>query len=173
MCSANGPPTPGLLVSLADDAKRDIALGHAQTLGRIQQLQNFGATSIHRRRATHGRFILTTFLCTLQRLTSTPGLIQPLQHSILGVWLALTQTGFPPASQSDLASPHVHFFVICRWQRQFPQIARSHGQISSRHCNSRDVLSLASTPRPTLLLAGMSVILSSYLMQVVFRRSDQ
>ena len=29
-----------------------------------------------------------------------------LQHSILGAWLTLTQAGFPPASQSDLASPH-------------------------------------------------------------------
>jgi len=38
-------------------------------------------------------------------------LIRSLQHSIPGAWLALTRTGFTPASQSDLASPHVHVMV--------------------------------------------------------------
>jgi len=38
-------------------------------------------------------------------------LIRSLQHSIPGAWLALTRTGFTPASQSDLASPHVHRMV--------------------------------------------------------------
>jgi hypothetical protein len=112
MCSANGAPTPGLFAQLADDAVQSVALGLAQTLGRIQQIPNFGAIPVHGRRATSGPFILTTFLCTLQQLISTTGLIQSLQHSILGVWLALTQAGFTPASQSDLASPHVHRLVI-------------------------------------------------------------
>ena len=39
-------------------------------------------------------------------------LIAILQHSILGLWLAATQAGVPPARQSDLASPHVHRFVM-------------------------------------------------------------
>jgi hypothetical protein len=30
----------------------------------------------------------------------------------LGVWLALTQAGFPPACQSTISSPHVHAMVI-------------------------------------------------------------
>ena len=111
VCNANGPPTPGLRLQLALSAANDFAFRNAQTFGRIRQIQNFGAKSIQRRRATYDRFILTTFLCTLQRLTSTTGLIQPLQHSIPGAWLTLTQTGFPPASQSDLASPHVHAIV--------------------------------------------------------------
>ena len=34
-------------------------------------------------------------------------LIPTLQNSILGVWLTLTQAGFPPASLQDIASPHV------------------------------------------------------------------
>ncbi len=114
MCSANGPPTPGLRLQLAVNAANDVAFRHEQTLGRIQQLPNFGANSIQRRRATYDRFILTAFLCTLQRLTSTQGLIQPLQHSIPGTWLAFTQAGFTPASQADLASPHVRGMVILR-----------------------------------------------------------
>ena len=42
------------------NATSDIAFGHAQTLGRIQQLQDFGATSIHGCRATHSPFVLAT-----------------------------------------------------------------------------------------------------------------
>jgi hypothetical protein len=53
-----------------DIAARDIAFQHAQTLGKIQQIQNFGAHVVHRREATPGRFTLTTFLGTLQRTTS-------------------------------------------------------------------------------------------------------
>jgi len=98
--------------SLPSDAATDVAFRCEQTLGRIRQLQNFGAKSIQRRRATYDRFILTTFLCTLQRLISATGLIQSLQHSIPGAWLTLTQAGVTPASQSDLASPHVHRFVL-------------------------------------------------------------
>ncbi len=45
MCSANGAPTPGLFAQLADSAARSIALGREQTLGRFQQVQNFGAHS--------------------------------------------------------------------------------------------------------------------------------
>jgi len=97
-------------------------LQHEQTLGRIQQVQNFGATSVHRCRATHGRFILTTFLCTLQDVTSGNAFINTLQHSIPGEWLTLTRTGVTPARQADLASPHVQryvirrvFLAICQW----------------------------------------------------------
>ena len=122
MCSANGAPTPGLSTQLADDAVRSIALGHAQALGRIQQVQKFGAIPVHGRRATSDPFILTTFLCTLQRLTSTTGLRQPLQHSILGMWLALTQAGSPPARQSDLASPHVHAIVRRHLRESFSRL---------------------------------------------------
>ncbi|TWT79649.1 hypothetical protein CA13_10540 [Planctomycetes bacterium CA13] len=50
-------------------------------------------------------------------------LILRLQHSILGVWLALTQAGFPPASQSDLASPHVYRLVIRPVWFAFPRTA--------------------------------------------------
>ena len=70
MCSASGRATPGLPSQLAINAARDIAFQREQTLGRIQQIQNFGAHVIHRREATPGRFTLTTFLCTLQRATS-------------------------------------------------------------------------------------------------------
>jgi hypothetical protein len=31
----------------------------------------------------------------------------------LGVWLALTQAGFPPACQSTISRPHLHAIVIC------------------------------------------------------------
>ena len=110
------------------DAADGIAFRYAQALGRIQQIQNFGANSIHCRRVTHGQFILATFLHTLQATLSNPVLIRSLQCSILSVWLTLTQAGFTPASQSDLASPHVHRMVrrsclptchvIVEWQNQ-------------------------------------------------------
>ena len=93
------------------DAADGIAFRYAQALGRIQQIQNFGANSIHCRRVTHGQFILATFLHTLQATLSNTVLIRSLQCSILSVWLTLTQAGFTPASQSDLASPHVHRIV--------------------------------------------------------------
>jgi len=46
------------------------------------------------------------------------GLIGTLQNSILGVWLALAQTGSTLTCQSDLASPHVHRMVP-----RFPAVA--------------------------------------------------
>jgi len=58
-------------LQLANDAANDIALGHAQTLSRIQQLPNFGPIPVHIRRATCSPFILTTSLCTLRPMTST------------------------------------------------------------------------------------------------------
>ncbi len=68
--SASGRATPGLFSQLAGNAARSVAFGYAQTVGRIQQIQNFGAHAVHRRVATPGRFTLTTFLCTLQDTTS-------------------------------------------------------------------------------------------------------
>lgn len=112
MCSASGRATPGLLSQLAVSAARGIAFQHEQTLGRIRQIQNFGAHAAHRRVATPGRFTLTTFLCTLQPTTSADRLIRQLQHSILGPWLALTQAGSPPARHQTISSPHVHRFVL-------------------------------------------------------------
>ncbi|TWT98299.1 hypothetical protein Pla52n_48100 [Stieleria varia] len=89
-----------------------------------QQVPNVGAIPLHSC-AHHPQSIhphsLSACLApespVLQRLTSSTGLIQSLQHSILGLsilglWLAATQAGSPPARQSDLASPHVHFMVI-------------------------------------------------------------
>ena len=70
MCSANGAPTPGLLAQLANNAVLGVALRNAQALGRIQQLQNFGANPVHSHRATCDPFILTTFLFTLQPMLS-------------------------------------------------------------------------------------------------------
>ena len=74
MYSASGRATPGLLSQLAVNAARDIAFQREQTLGRVQQLQNFGAHVAHRREATPGRFTLTTFLGTLQNATSAHAL---------------------------------------------------------------------------------------------------
>ena len=39
------------------------------------------------------------------------GLLRQLQHSILGLWLAVTQAGTPPACHQTISSPHVHAFV--------------------------------------------------------------
>ena len=116
MSRANGPPTPGLRSSLAVDATTDVAFRYAQALGRIQQIQNFGATSIQCCGSPHSQFILTSFLCTLQRSTSErsrqgASFIRTLQHSIRGAGLTLTSAGVTPARQSDLASPHVQPFV--------------------------------------------------------------
>jgi hypothetical protein len=69
--SANGAPTPGLFAKLANNASQSIAFGHAQAVGRVQQLPNFGAFPVHSRRATCDLFILTTFLPTLQGVTSS------------------------------------------------------------------------------------------------------
>jgi len=109
--SVNGRTTPGLFSKLAINAARSVAFRNAQTLGRIQQIQYFGAHAVHRRVATPGRFILTTFLCTLQPSISAIRLIRPLQHSILGLWLTATQAGSAPASHQTISSPHVHRFV--------------------------------------------------------------
>ena len=57
-------------------------------------------------------FILTTFLCTLQPETSAIRLIRWLQHSILGLWLAVTQAGLTPARLQTISSPHVHRMVL-------------------------------------------------------------
>ncbi len=57
-------------------------------------------------------FILTTFLCTLQPATSAIRLIRKLQHSILGLWLAVTQAGVTPARLQTISSPHLHGLVI-------------------------------------------------------------
>ena len=116
MSRANGPRTPGLRSPLAFDATTDVAFRYAQALGRIQQIQNFGATSIQCCGSPHSQFILTSFLCTLQHSTSKrllpeTSFIRILQHSIRGAWLTLTSAGVTPARQSDLASPHVHRFV--------------------------------------------------------------
>jgi hypothetical protein len=42
---------------------------------------------------------------------STRLLPDALQHSIPGLWLAVTRAGFPPACQQTISSPHVHRFV--------------------------------------------------------------
>ena len=112
MCSASGRATLGLFSQLAHTAARSIAFRREQTLGRIQQVQHFGAHAVHRRVATPGRFTLTTFLCTLQDTTSSKALIRILQHSIRGVRLTLTPAGFPPASHQTISSPHVHRVAI-------------------------------------------------------------
>ena len=120
------PPTPGLRLQLAMTLHDGVAFRHAQTLGaslpgsRGQQVPSFGANSIHCRRATHGQFILATFLPALARINTgfqhsiSESLIRMLQHSIRGAWLTLTSAGVAPARQTDLASPHVHVMVICR-----------------------------------------------------------
>ncbi|SMP75003.1 hypothetical protein SAMN06265222_118103 [Neorhodopirellula lusitana] len=54
------------------------------------------------------------FCVRFQRRLQLMMSIRRLQHSIPGVWRTLTRTGITPASQSDLASPHVHFFVLQR-----------------------------------------------------------
>jgi len=114
VCNASGRSTLGLRLRFANDAVNDIAFRHAQTLGRIQQIQHFGAHTVHRQTATPGRFTLITFLCTLQNTTSGKTLIRTLQHSIRGVRRTLTPTGFTPASHQLISSPHVHFFFFVR-----------------------------------------------------------
>ena len=42
VCSASGASDPGSLLAACQNAVRSIAFQHAQTLGRIQQIQNFG-----------------------------------------------------------------------------------------------------------------------------------
>jgi len=44
--------------------------------------------------------------------THLSALIPTLQHSILGVWLTLTQAGYPPACQQTISSPHVQRLVL-------------------------------------------------------------
>ena len=64
------PSDSGASLTACHVAVRDVAFQHAHALGRIHQIQNFGAHVVHRREATLGRFTLTTFLCTLQRANS-------------------------------------------------------------------------------------------------------
>jgi len=102
MCSASGRATPGLFTQLADNAARSIAFQHAQTLGSIRQVQNFGAHAVHRRGATPGRFTLTTFLCTLQL---------PISARVPYTTAATLDTGrvasaYPGGSHTRLSSSH-------------------------------------------------------------------
>ena len=110
----NPAPLAGSSLAACRNAARDIAFQHAHTLGRIQQIQNFGAHVVHRRKATPGRFTLTTFLGTLQDTTSAQRLIRILQPSILGLWLRATHAGVSPACLQTISSPHVHAIVNTR-----------------------------------------------------------
>ena len=122
MCNANGPSTPGLLDSLTVSVNRSIAFQHAKTLGpaindkgRQETMPlnrtHCGAQYRSGRDATPLPFILTTFLCTLQPATSAIRLIRKLKHSILGLWLAVTQAGVTPARLRTISSPHLHSMV--------------------------------------------------------------
>ena len=127
LANANGRRSvaadPGSPLAACHNAASGVAFRHAQTLGpslpgsRGQQVPNSGANSIHCRRATHGQFILATFLPALARINTglqhsiSESLIRMLQHSIRGAWLTLTSAGVAPARQTDLASPHVQRMV--------------------------------------------------------------
>ncbi len=124
----------GSLRTTRRDAVRSVAFRNAQTLGRFQQIQIFGANSIHCCEATHSQFILSNFLCTLQNVISGQALINILQHSIPGAWLKLTRTGFAPASQTDLASPHVQHFVM---QSVRIHVSSHAGSLSPIHSKDR------------------------------------
>jgi hypothetical protein len=64
---------------------------------------------------------------------STRLLPDALQHSIPGLWLAVTRAGFPPACQQTISSPHVQHFVRClSWGTSLGM----HGQLALRP-NSR------------------------------------
>ena len=79
--------------------------------------------------------------------------IRIMQCSILGAWLALTQAGFTPASQSDLASPHVHPLVRRHIEavreQPLPSVATKSWQGRRRALNSRPRLGyrFSSVPR--------------------------
>ena len=84
-------------------------------MGRIQQVQHLGATSIHCCGPPTVNSSSQPFCVRFKiRLRKKMFLIRILQHSILSVWLTLTQAGSPPARQTDLASPHVQRFVLLR-----------------------------------------------------------
>ena len=107
MCNANGPSTPGLRKSLAMIAIIGVAFQHEQTLGRIQQEQDFGA-QYHSRLGKPSQSIHPRYLSVY---ASTSLLPDSLQHSIPGVWLTLTRAGFPPACHQTISSPLVQRIV--------------------------------------------------------------
>ena len=114
MCNANGPSTPGLPSSLAYDAMKNVAFQHAHTLGRVQEIQDFGAQYHSGSDSQSVPFILATFLCTLQPSISIrpPILIATLQHSILSLWLRATQAGFLPLVFKPFPVRTCNFFVM-------------------------------------------------------------
>jgi len=104
------------------DALIDIAFGHAQTVGRVQQLQ--GPTpatpwsSIPFRVRQPVDTFLPRYLSAHENFTvlqpgisSQTTLIAKLQHEILSLWLRATQTGFSPVCIQFISSTHGKFFV--------------------------------------------------------------
>ena len=107
VCSANGSRTPGLSSQLAYSATSRIAFQHAQALGRFQQLPSFRSSISFRA----GQPVPTFHPHYLSVYASTLNfglhLIATLQHSILSLWLRVTQAGSSPARLQTISSPHV------------------------------------------------------------------
>ena len=111
MCSANGPSTPGLLCHSPLAWTEMLPSSMHKPWAGSHKNHSFGAQYRSGRGVTPLPFILTTFLCTLQPTTSAIRLIRWLQHAILGLWLAATQTGVTPVRHQTISSPHVHRLV--------------------------------------------------------------
>jgi len=118
---------------LANDAAQNIALRYAQILSPVF-IENWPTGTKFRSysrsrskghlRSIHPHCLSANSICPRASTghfeanasySQTATLASCLQHAMLGVPLTLTQTGFTPASQSDLASPHVHFIRPTIW----------------------------------------------------------
>lgn len=93
--NAKGPNHSGSSIKARQNASIDIAFRHTHTLGRVQQLQDFGAYIVQGSTASS---YLSSSLPFLPRYLSvyastehfhTKALIAKLQHSILGLWLTV------------------------------------------------------------------------------------
>ncbi len=102
MCSANGPSTPGLPAPLAKTRRSMLPSSLRKPWAGSDRKQGFRSsipfTAGQPTRSVHPHY--------LSVYASTCLLPATLQHSILGLWLGVTQAGFPPARHQTISSPH-------------------------------------------------------------------
>ena len=111
MCNANGPPTPGLLTPLAKSRCEVLPAGMNRPWADSDRYKISGLSPFMAAGPPTSHSSSLPFYVRFKLRFQSSDLIRNLQHSIRGAWLTLTSAGFTPASQSDLASPHVQRIV--------------------------------------------------------------
>jgi hypothetical protein len=120
MCSASGRATPGLLWQLAKSRREILPSSMHKPWAESNRYKISELMSFTAERPLPVDSPSLPFCVRFNGRLRRRRLIRQLQHSILGLWLGVTQAGFPPASHQTISSPHVHHFVLCRLDRKCP-----------------------------------------------------